>query len=142
MKLITYDKKFGILYKGSIFDLNTFEKVETEKHSLIYSKQLQNLPNKELDKEFMKSLRRKFPYTKIGNVTAFHINLTQKFFVKINKDNTMNIYSGYPVFVLKRLLKFIEQNVVSQSCIHSLYCAISYLLCPSIRTIVWSFKVY
>ena len=112
MKLVTYDKKFGILYKGSIFDINTFEKVEPEKYSLIHSKQLQNLPNKELDKEFMKSLRHKFPYTKIGNVTAFHINLTQKFFIKINKDNTMNIYSGYPVFILKRLLKFIEQHVV------------------------------
>lgn len=113
MKLVTYDKKFGILYKGSIFDINEFKEVKPEKYSLIHSKQLQNLPNKELDKEFMKSLRRKFPYTKIGNVTAFHINLTQKFFIKINKDNTMNIYSGYPVFVLKRLLKFIEQNVVS-----------------------------
>lgn len=113
MKLVTYDNnKFGILIKDSIFDINTFEKVESNKHSLVYSKQLQNLPNKELDKEFMKSLRRKFPYTKIGNVTAFHINLTQKFFVKVNKDNTMNIYSGYPVFILKRLLKFIEQNVV------------------------------
>lgn len=113
MKLVTYDNnKFGILVKGSIFDINEFKEVKPEKYSLVYSKQLQNLPNKELDKEFMKSLRRKFPYTKIGNVTAFHINLTQKFFVKVNKDNTMNIYSGYPVFILKRLLKFIEQNVV------------------------------
>lgn len=112
MKLITYDKKFGILYKDSIFDINTFEKVEPEKYSLIRSKQLHNLPNKNLDKEFIKTLRRKFTYTKIGTTTAFHINLTQKFFVKINKDNTMNIYSGYSVFILKRLLKFIEQNVV------------------------------
>lgn len=112
MKLITYDKKFGILYKDSIFDINTFEKVEPEKYSLVRSKQLHNLPNKNLNREFIKTLRRKFTYTKIGATTAFHINLTQKFFVKINKDNTMNVYSGYPVFILKRLLKFIEQNVV------------------------------
>ena len=134
MKLITYDKKFGILYKGSIFDINTFEKVESEKYSLIHSKQLQNLPNKDLDKEFIKALRRRFTYTKIGTTIAFHINLTQKFFVKINKDNTMNIYSGYPVFILKRLLKFIEQNVVSQNHFHSLYCAISDLLHISNRS--------
>ena len=142
MKLITYDKKFGILYKGSIFDINTFEKVETEKYSLIHSKQLQNLPNKDLDKEFLKALRRRFTYTKIGTTTAFHINLTQKFFVKINKDNTMNIYSGYPVFILKRLLKFIEQNVVPQNYFHSLYCAISYLLCSSVRSALWSMEVH
>ena len=143
MKLVTYDNnKFGILIKDSIFDINTFEKVESNKHSLVYSKQLQNLPNKELDKEFMKSLRRKFPYTKIGNVTAFHINLTQKFFVKVNKDNTMNIYSGYPVFILKRLLKFIEQNVVPQSHFHSLYCAISYLLCSSVWSALRSMEVH
>lgn len=111
MKLVTYDKKIGILYKGSIFDINDFSEVKPEKYTLIQSKQLQNLPNKELDKEFIKSLRKKFPYTKIGNVTAFHINLTQKFFIKINKDNTMNIYSGYPIFVLKRFLKFIEDAV-------------------------------
>ena len=112
MKLITYDKKFGILYKGFIYDINTFEEVKPEKYSLIRSKQLHNLPNKNFDKEFIKTLRRKFTYTKIGTTTAFHINLTQKFFVKINKDNTMNIYSGYSVFILKRLLKFIKQNVV------------------------------
>lgn len=110
MKLVTYDKKFGILYKGSIFDINEFKEVKPEKYALIHSKQLQNLPNKDLDKEFIKALRRRFTYTKIGNVTAFHINLTQKFFVKINKNNTMNIYSGYPVFILKRFLKFIEDE--------------------------------
>lgn len=142
MKLITYDKKFGILYKDSIFDINTFEKVEPEKYSLIHSKQLQNLPNKDLDKEFIKTLRRKFTYTKIGATTAFHINLTQKFFVKINKDNTMNIYSGYPVFILKRLLKFIEQNVVFQNHFHSLYCAINYLLCSGIQSALWSTEVH
>lgn len=142
MKLITYDKKFGILYKGSIFDINTFEKVEPEKYSLIHSKQLQNLPNKDLNKEFLKALRRRFTYTKIGTTTAFHINLTQKFFVKVNKDNTMNIYSGYPVFVLKRFLKFIEKDVVPQDYFHSLYCAISYLLCLGIWTIVRSTEVH
>ena len=110
MKLVTYDKKFGILCKGSIFDINEFKEVKPEKYSLVLSKQLQNLPNKDLDKEFIKSLRRKFPYTKIGTTTVFHINLIQKFFVKVNKDNTMNIYSGYPVFVLKRFLKFIENE--------------------------------
>lgn len=110
MKLVIYDKKFGILYKGSIFDINTFEKVEPKEYSLVKSGKLNNLPNKEVDNEFIKKLRRKFPYTKIGNTTAFHINLTQKFFVKVNKDNTMNIYSGYPVFILKRLCKFIEDD--------------------------------
>ena len=113
MKLITYDNRYGILYKNSIFDISTFEKVEPKKYSLVRSKKLQNLPNKDLDKEFIKALRRKFTYTKIGTTIAFHINFTQKFFVKINKDNTMNIYSGYPVFILKQLLKFIEQNVIS-----------------------------
>lgn len=110
MKLVIYDKKFGILYNGSIFDINTFEKVEPKEYSLVKSGKLNNLPNKEVDNEFIKKLRRKFPYTKIGNTTAFHINLTQKFFVKVNKDNTMNIYSGYPVFILKRLCKFIEDD--------------------------------
>lgn len=110
MKLVTYDKKFGILIKGSIFDLNTFEEVKPEKYSVLKAGKLSNLPNQEIDKEFLKSLRRKFTYTKIGTTTAFHLNLQQKFFVKINKDNTMNIYSSYPIFVLKRFLKFIEDD--------------------------------
>lgn len=110
MKLITYDKKFGILFKGSIFDLNTFEEVKDTPYSILKAGKLSNLPNQEIDKEFLKSLRRKFTYTKIGTTTAFHLNLQQKFFVKINKDNTMNIYSSYPIFVLKRFLKFIEDD--------------------------------
>lgn len=110
MKLVTYDKKFGILVKGSIFDLNTFEEVKPEKYSVLKAGKLSNLPNQEVDKEFLKSLRKRFPYTKIGTTTAFHLNLQQKFFVKINKDNTMNIYSSYPIFVLKRFLKFIEDG--------------------------------
>lgn len=110
MKLVTYDKKFGILFKGSIFDLNTFEETKAEKYSVLKSGKLSNLPNQEVDKEFLKSLRKRFPYTKIGTTTAFHLNLQQKFFVKINKDNTMNIYSSYPIFVLKRLIKFITKD--------------------------------
>jgi hypothetical protein len=110
MKLVTYDKKFGILVKGSIFDLNTFEEVKPEKYSVLKAGKLSNLPNQEIDKEFLKSLRKRFPYTKIGTTTAFHLNLQQKFFVKINKDNTMNIYSSYPIFVLKRLIKFITKD--------------------------------
>lgn len=110
MKLVTYDKKFGILVKGSIFDLNTFEEVKPEKYSVLKAGKLGNLPNQEIDKEFLKSLRKRFPYTKIGTTTAFHLNLQQKFFVKINKDNTMNIYSSYPIFVLKRLIKFITKD--------------------------------
>ena len=110
MKLVTYDKKFGILVKGSIFDLNTFEEVKPEKYSVLKAGKLSNLPNQEVDKEFLKSLRKRFPYTKIGTTTAFHLNLQQKFFVKINKDNTMNIYSSYPIFVLKRLIKFITKD--------------------------------
>ena len=110
MKLVTYDKKFGILIKGSILDINTFEEVKPEKYSVLKSGKLSNLPNQEVDKEFLKSLRKRFPYTKIGTTTAFHLNLQQKFFIKINKDNTMNIYSSYPIFVLKRFLKFIEND--------------------------------
>ena len=110
MKLVTYDKKFGILVKGSILDINTFEEVKPEKYSVLKAGKLSNLPNQEIDKEFLKSLRRKFTYTKIGTTTAFHLNLQQKFFVKINKDNTMNVYSSYPIFVLKRFLKFIEDD--------------------------------
>ena len=111
MKLITYDnKKFGILIKDYILDINTFEEVKPEKYSVLRSGKLSNLPNQEIDKEFLKSLRKRFPYTKIGTTTAFHLNLQQKFFVKINKDNTMNIYSSYPIFVLKRLIKFITKN--------------------------------
>ena len=110
MKLVTYDKKFGILIKGSIFDLNTFEEVKPEKYSVLKAGKLSNIPNQEVDKEFLKSLRKRFPYTKIGTTTAFHLNLQQKFFVKINKDNTMNIYSSYPIFVLKRLIKFITKD--------------------------------
>ena len=110
MKLVTYDKKFGILIKGSIFDLNTFEEVKPEKYSVLKAGKLSYLPNQEVDKEFLKSLRKRFPYTKIGTTTAFHLNLQQKFFVKINKDNTMNIYSSYPIFVLKRLIKFITKD--------------------------------
>ena len=110
MKLVTYDKKFGILVKGSIFDLNTFEEVKPENYAVLKAGKLSNLPNQEIDKKFLKSLRRKFTYTKIGTTTAFHLNLQQKFFVKINKDNTMNIYSSYPIFVLKRLLKFIAKD--------------------------------
>jgi hypothetical protein len=34
MKLVTYDKKFGILIKDSILDINTFEEVKPEKHSV------------------------------------------------------------------------------------------------------------
>ena len=111
MKLITYDnKKFGILIKDSILDINTFEEVKPEKYSVLKSGKLSNLPNQEVNKEFLKSLRKRFPYTKIGTTTAFHLNLQQKFFVKINKDNTMNVYSSYPIFVLKRLIKFITKN--------------------------------
>ena len=87
MKLVTYDKKFGILVKGSIFDLNTFEEVKPEKYSVLKAGKLSNLPNQEIDKEFLKSLRRKFTYTKIGTTTAFHLNLQQKFFVKIVKQS-------------------------------------------------------
>ena len=104
--LISNDKKYGILYKGSVFDVNTFQK-ETEKaYTTLKSGKLNHLPNTELDKELVKYFRRKFPYTKINDTIAFHINWTQKFFVKINKDNTMNIYSSYPIFVLKRFIKF------------------------------------
>ena len=110
MKLVTYDKKFGILIKDSILDINTFEEVKPEKYSVLRSGKLSNLPNQEIDKEFLKYLRKRFPYTKIGTTTAFHLNLQQKFFVKINKDNTMNIYSSYPIFVLKRLIKFITKD--------------------------------
>lgn len=110
MKLVTYDKKFGILVKDSILDINTFEEVKPEKYSVLRAGKLSNLPNQEIDKEFLKSLRKRFPYTKIGTTTAFHLNLQQKFFVKINKDNTMNIYSSYPIFVLKRLIKFITKD--------------------------------
>ena len=111
MKLVTYDnKKFGILIKDSILDINTFEEVKPEKYSVLKSGKLSNLPNQEVDKEFLKSLRKRFPYTKIGTTTAFHLNLQQKFFVKINKDNTMNVYSSYPIFVLKRLIKFITKD--------------------------------
>ena len=110
MKLVTYDKKFGILVKGSIFDLNTFEEVKPEKYSVLKAGKLSNLPNQEIDKEFLKSLRRKFTYTNNGTTTAFHLNLQQKFLVKINKDNTMNVYSSYPIFVLKRLIKFITKD--------------------------------
>ena len=110
MKLITYDKKFGILFKGSIYDINTFEEVKLTAYSVLKAGKLSNLPNQEVNKEFLKSLRKRFPYTKIGTTTAFHLNLQQKFFVKINKDNTMNIYSSYPVFVLKRLIKFITKD--------------------------------
>ena len=110
MKLVTYDKKFGILFKGSIYDINTFEEVKFTAYSVLKAGKLSNLPNQEVDKEFLKFLRKRFPYTKIGTTTAFHLNLQQKFFVKINKDNTMNIYSSYPVFVLKRFLKFIEDD--------------------------------
>lgn len=110
MKLITYDKKFGILIKDSILDINTFKEVKPEKYSVLKSGKLSNLPNQEVDKEFLKSIRKRFPYTKIGTTTAFHLNLQQKFFVKINKDNTMNIYSSYPIFVLKRLIKFITKD--------------------------------
>lgn len=111
MKLVTYDnKKFGILIKGSIYDINTFEEVKLAAYSVLKAGKLSNLPNQEVDKEFLKSLRKRFPYTKIGTTTAFHLNLQQKFFVKINKDNTMNIYSSYPIFVLKRLIKFITKD--------------------------------
>lgn len=104
--LISNDRKYGILYKGSVFDINTFQK-ETEKtYTTLKSGKLNHLPNMELDNELIKYLRRKFPYTKINDTIVFHINWTQKFFVKINKDNTMNIYSGYPIFVLKRFIKF------------------------------------
>lgn len=110
MKLVTFNKKYGILYKDSIFDINTFEKVQPEHYSLVRAGVLHNLPNTDVDKEFIKKMRKRFAYTKIGSTTAFHINLQQKFFVKVNKDNSMNIFSGYPVFMLKRLLKFIEDE--------------------------------
>jgi hypothetical protein len=110
--LINNDRKYGILYKDSVFDINSLQEIEGEYTTLKVSK-LQHLPNAELDMELIKKLRRKFPYTKIGNTYAFHLNWHQKFFVKINKDNTMNIYSGYPIFVLKRILKFLETNVLS-----------------------------
>ena len=106
--LINNDKKYGIFYKGSVFDINSLQKTEGEYNTLKVGK-LQHLPNMELDMELIKKLRRKFPYTKISNTYAFHINWNQKFFVKVNKDNTMNVYSGYPIFVLKRTLKFIEK---------------------------------
>ena len=85
--LISNDRKYGILYKGSVFDINSLQEIEGEYTTLKVSK-LQHLPNAELDMELIKKLRRKFPYTKIGNTYAFHLNWHQKFFVKINKDNT------------------------------------------------------
>lgn len=109
--LINNDKKCGILYKGSVFDINSLQEIEGE-YTTLRAGKLQHLPNMKLDMELIKKLRRKFPYTKIGNTYAFHLNWHQKFFVKINKDNTMNIYAGYPIFVLKRTLKFLETNVL------------------------------
>lgn len=109
--LINNDRKYGILYKGSVFDINSLQKIEGE-YTTLRAGKLQHLPNMELDKELIKKLRRKFPYTKIGNTYAFHLNWHQKFFVKVNKDNTINFYSGYPIFVLKRILKFLKTNVI------------------------------
>jgi hypothetical protein len=109
MKLIISDnKKYGILRKGSVFDINTFEIIDVNKYYNLRSGKLQHLPNKEFDKELFRKAKGLFPYTTVGNTYVFHINLRQKFFIKINKDNTMNIYSGYPIFVLKRLIKFID----------------------------------
>ena len=59
MKLVTYDKKFGILVKGSIFDLNTFEEVKPTAYSVLKAGKLSNLPNQEINKEFLKNMRKK-----------------------------------------------------------------------------------
>ena len=133
IKLLINDRKYGILYKGSIFDINSLQEIEGEYTTLKVGK-LQHLPNAELDMELIKKLRRKFPYTKIGNTYAFHLNWHQKFFVKINKDNTMNIYAGYPIFVQKRLLKFL-QNVIPQNSVYNVFS----IVCGVLHFTIWTY---
>ena len=105
--IVTSDKKYGILQKNSIFDVNSFQELPLTEFSDLRSGRFNHLPNEAIDNTMLRLLRRKFPYTKIHSIYVFHINWKQKFYVKLNKDNTMNIYSGYPTFVLKRFLKFV-----------------------------------
>lgn len=102
------NKKIGFLYKNTLYDINSFDELDTESYSTLKSGKLCNLPLQPFDKDFISELKSTFPYTKIGRTYAFHINWIQKFFIRINEDNTMNIYSGYPVWILKRLLSFIK----------------------------------
>jgi hypothetical protein len=104
------DKKIGFLYKSKLYDINSFNKLDTESYSNLKSSKLHNLPLQPINIDFISELKSTFPYTKIGKTYVFHLNWTQKFFVRINEDNTMNIYSGYPIWILKRLLSFIKYN--------------------------------
>lgn len=102
------DKKIGFLYKTKLYDINSFDKINVESYSTLKSGKLHNLPLQPVNIDFIAELKSTFPYTKIGKTYAFHLNWTQKFFIRINENDTMNIYSGYPVWVLKRLLSFIK----------------------------------
>lgn len=108
--VITDDGKYGILHKDVVFDINTFNELSSNNISNVKSGKLHNLPLQPIDKDFISKLKSKFPYTKIGRTYAFHLNWIQKFFIRINENNTMNIYSGYPVWILKRLLSFINRE--------------------------------
>lgn len=104
-KLIcTNTKQYGILYQDSVFDLNTFEPIKCEKYSLLRPGKFKHF-SKELDDDFIKLLKKNFPYTLINKTLVIHINWKQKFF--IGKD----IYSAYPIWVIKRLLKFIQNEI-------------------------------
>ena len=104
--VVTNDKKYGLLHKGSVLDVNTFEPIYTNDFTTLRSGRFNKITS-EKDLDFVKHLKSKFPYTTIGNVIAFHINWKQKFFIRMNKDEKMIIYSGYPLFILKRLMSFI-----------------------------------
>ena len=104
--VITNDKKYGLLHKGSVLDINTFKPINTNNFTALKSGKFNNM---EVDKDLdlIKHLRSRFPYTTIGNVIAFNINWKQKFFIRLSKGDKMTIYSGYPLFVLKRLIAYI-----------------------------------
>lgn len=104
--VVTNDKKYGLLHKGSVLDINTFNPIDTNNFTALKSGKFNNM---EVDKDLdlIKYLRRQFPYTTVGNVIAFNINWKQKFFIRLSKGDKMTIYSGYPLFVLKRLIAYI-----------------------------------
>lgn len=109
--VVTNDKKYGLLHKGFVLDINTFEPIDTNNFTTVKSGRFNEMIS-DKDLSFVKHLKSQFPYTTIGNVIAFHINWKQKFFIRISKGDKMTIYSGYPLFILKRLISFINNVLV------------------------------
>ena len=104
MKLITYDKKFGILVKGSIFDLNTFEEVKPESYTFLHANRLQNLPNQDLNKDFLKNMACK------TTLKTFAMNHKVESEIWLNEKHDINFLEENKEILVEKYFEFLKKE--------------------------------